>query len=91
MKPTGMVRKVDQLGRVVLPIELRRTFELASDDNVEIFVDNEKIILRKYAPACMICGKIKDLIFIQDQKICRDCIEALYYRMYREKYHERGI
>ena len=62
MKSTGIVRKVDELGRVVLPIELRRTLDLAEKDGLEIFVDGSTIILKKYEPACIFCGNAKDII-----------------------------
>lgn len=55
MKSTGIVRKVDELGRIVLPIELRRTLGIEEKDRIEIFVDGESIILRKYQPACIFC------------------------------------
>lgn len=57
MKSTGIVRKLDELGRVVLPIELRRTMDLNIHDTVEIFVEDDKIILKKYHPACIFCGE----------------------------------
>ena len=56
MKSTGIVRKVDELGRVVIPIELRRTLDIEQKDGLEIFVENDRIILRKYEPACVFCG-----------------------------------
>ncbi|MCG8482598.1 MAG: AbrB/MazE/SpoVT family DNA-binding domain-containing protein, partial [Clostridia bacterium] len=56
MKATGIVRKVDELGRVVLPIELRRNLNIEIKDPLEIYVDGEMIILKKYAPACIFCG-----------------------------------
>ena len=56
MKSTGIVRKVDELGRIVLPIEIRRTMNIDKCDAVEIFVDEEKIVLKKYQPACIFCG-----------------------------------
>jgi len=58
MKSTGVVRKVDELGRVVIPIELRRTLGIAEKDALEIYVDHEKIILKKYEPACIFCGML---------------------------------
>ena len=60
MKSTGIVRKLDELGRVVLPIELRRTMDLNIHDTVEIFVEDDKIILKKYHPACIFCGNRSD-------------------------------
>ena len=62
MKSTGIVRKVDELGRVVIPIELRRTLGIAEKDALEIYVDDEKIILKKYKPnmTCHITGEVSD-------------------------------
>lgn len=69
MKSTGIVRKVDNLGRFVLPIELRRMFEIAPDDNLEIFIDKNIIILKKYMPDCMVCGETKnDMILLAAPK-----------------------
>ena len=62
MKSTGIVRKVDELGRIVLPIELRRTLGIEEKDRIEIFVEGESVILRKYQPACIFCDNSKDLI-----------------------------
>ena len=62
MKSTGIVRKVDELGRIVLPIELSRTLGIEEKDRIEIFVDGESIILRKYQPACIFCDNAKDII-----------------------------
>lgn len=62
MKSTGVVRKVDELGRIVIPIELRRTMGIEEKDALEIYVDNEKIILKKYEPACIFCGNAEEVI-----------------------------
>ena len=77
MKATGIVRKVDELGRIVLPIELRRTLDIEVRDPLEIYVDEESIILKKYAPACIICGEVDALVEYRGKKICRKCIETL--------------
>lgn len=77
MKSTGMVRKVDELGRIVLPIELRRTLGIEEKDRIEIFVDGESIILRKYQPACIFCDNAKDIINYKGKNICPDCIRAM--------------
>ena len=77
MKSTGIVRKVDELGRIVLPIELRRTLGIEEKDRIEIFVDGESIILRKYQPACIFCDNAKDIINYKGKNICPDCIRAL--------------
>ena len=77
MKSTGIVRKVDELGRIVLPIELRRTLGIEENDRIEIFVDGESIILRKYQPACIFCDNAKDIINYKGKNICPDCIRAM--------------
>lgn len=77
MKSTGIVRKVDELGRIVLPIELRRTLGIEEKDRIEIFVDGESIILRKYQPACIFCDNAKDIVNYKGKNICPDCIRAM--------------
>lgn len=77
MKSTGIVRKVDELGRIVLPIELRRTLGIEEKDRIEIFVEGESIILRKYQPACIFCDNAKDIINYKGKNICPDCIRAM--------------
>ncbi len=77
MKSTGIVRKVDELGRVVLPIELRRTLNIAEKDALEIYVDGESIILKKYEPACIFCSNAKDVIVYKGKNICSSCKEEL--------------
>ncbi len=77
MKSTGIVRKVDELGRVVIPIELRRTLEIAEKDALEIYVDGEQIVLKKYAPACIFCGQAKDVEVFKGKNICPGCLEEL--------------
>ena len=77
MKSTGIVRKVDELGRIVLPIELRRTLGIEEKDRIEIFVDGESIILRKYQPACIFCDNAKDIINYKGKNICPDCNRAM--------------
>lgn len=73
MKSTGIVRKVDELGRVVIPIELRRTMGIDEKDALEIYVDNEKIILKKYEPACIFCGNAVDVQDYRGKRVCKDC------------------
>lgn len=77
MKATGIVRKVDELGRVVLPIELRRTLGIEVRDPLEIYVDSEGIMLKKYAPSCIFCNESDNLVEYKGKKICRECIEKL--------------
>ncbi|MBR0355396.1 MAG: AbrB/MazE/SpoVT family DNA-binding domain-containing protein [Oscillospiraceae bacterium] len=77
MKSTGIVRKVDELGRIVLPIEMRRTLDIAEKDALEIYVDGDNIILRKYQPACIFCDNMKNVVSFQGKNICPDCLEKL--------------
>lgn len=77
MKATGVVRKVDELGRIVLPIELRRTLNINIKDSLEIFVDGEDIILRPYRPCCIFCGKAKEIKTFMGKKVCSDCIKSI--------------
>ena len=77
MKSTGIVRKVDELGRIVLPIELRRTLEIAERDSLEIYVEGSTIILKKYEPACIFCGDAKDVINYRGRNICRTCLDEM--------------
>lgn len=77
MKSTGIVRKVDELGRVVLPIELRRNLNIQEKDSLEIFVDDEKIILKKYEPADIFNGSMDDLIDYKGKKISKGTIYEL--------------
>ena len=77
MKSTGIVRKMDNLGRIVIPIELRRTLEIAERDSVEIYVEDDRIILKKYEPACIFCGDANDVIHYKGKNICRKCLQAM--------------
>lgn len=74
MKSTGIVRKVDELGRVVLPIELRRNLNINEKDALEIFVDDEKVILKKYEPADIFTGSMDDLIDYKGKKVSKASI-----------------
>lgn len=73
MKATGIVRKLDNLGRIVVPKELRNVLGIEPGDPVEIFTDGGDIILRKYAPGCVFCGESKDTLQLNDKLICRKC------------------
>ncbi len=77
MKSTGIVRKVDELGRIVLPIELRRTLDIAEKDSLEIYVDDNSIVLKKYEPTCIFCGNSKDVITFKGKNICPACLSEL--------------
>lgn len=77
MKATGIVRPVDPLGRVVIPVELRRTLNIKTDDSLEVFVDGDYIMLKKYEPACIFCGNAKDVENIHGKNVCRNCLEEM--------------
>ena len=77
MKSTGIIRKVDELGRIVLPIELRRTLDIGERDELEIYMESDRIILQKYEPACIFCGNPDDLVAYNGKNICRTCIQKM--------------
>ncbi|NLB53526.1 MAG: AbrB/MazE/SpoVT family DNA-binding domain-containing protein [Syntrophomonadaceae bacterium] len=77
LKSTGVVRKVDELGRIVIPIELRRTMGIEEKDALEIYVDSEKIVLKKYEPACIFCTNAEDVINYKGKNICKSCLTQL--------------
>lgn len=77
MKATGIVRKLDTLGRIVIPMELRKIFDLDIGDPIEIFVEGSDIILRKYQPACIFCSDATDVVSIRGKNICRKCLDDI--------------
>lgn len=77
MKSTGIVRKVDELGRIVIPKELRRTLNIEEGDGLEIYTEGEQIILKKYAPACIFCKEAKEVINYKGKNICKICLKEL--------------
>lgn len=77
MKSTGMVRKIDELGRVVIPMEMRRSMNIEDGDAFEIFVDGDRIVLSKYAPLCLFCGGGDELVEYCGKKICKSCRQEI--------------
>ncbi|WP_044973413.1 AbrB/MazE/SpoVT family DNA-binding domain-containing protein [Ruminococcus sp. HUN007] len=77
MKSTGIVRKIDELGRIVLPKELRRTLGLNDRESVEIYVDQDAIILKKFKSTCVLCGDNEDLLDFKGKSICQKCMNEL--------------
>lgn len=77
MKSTGIVRKVDELGRIVLPIELRRTLDISEKDTLEIYVEGSAIVLRKYRPSCIFCDSTRDVFQFKGKNLCSLCLKEL--------------
>jgi len=77
MKSTGIVRKIDDLGRMVIPKELRNTMDINVKDPMEIYVEGEKIILKKYEPGCIFCDNIEDIKEFKGKNVCSDCISNI--------------
>lgn len=77
MKATGIVRKVDELGRIVLPIEMRRTLDIAERDALEIYVEGSSVILKKYKPSCIFCDSTKEVTEFKGKNICPRCLKDL--------------
>ena len=77
MKSTGVVRRMDDLGRIVLPKELRKSLGIEVKDPIEIFTDEDRIILQKYQPSCIFCNNADEVVFFAGKRICRTCLEKL--------------
>ena len=77
MKATGIVRKIDALGRVVIPKELRDKMYIEDGDPLEIFVENDAIVIQKYAAVCVFCGSGEDLTHFKGRNVCRACAASI--------------
>jgi transcriptional pleiotropic regulator of transition state genes len=77
MKSTGIIRRVDELGRVVIPIEIRNKLNIFEKDPVEIYVDGSSIILKKYEPNCIFCGNTDHLVEYKNKLVCNKCANQL--------------
>lgn len=77
LKATGIVRKVDELGRIVLPIEMRRTLDIAERDALEIYVEGSSVILKKYKPNCIFCDGTKDVSTFKGKSVCAKCLKEI--------------
>lgn len=75
MKSTGIVRRIDTLGRIVIPKELRRILGIGEEDPVEIYTEGDLIILRKYNPGCAICGSMIRVRKVEQVSLCSTCVE----------------
>jgi transcriptional pleiotropic regulator of transition state genes len=78
MKSTGVVRKIDELGRIVIPIELRRTMGIDDKDSLEILIEGEKIVLQKYSPGCIFCGDVSEVRYYKGKYICKNCFTEIW-------------
>ncbi len=77
MKSTGIIRRMDELGRVVIPIEIRNQFNIVEKDPIEIYVDGSTIVLKKFEPNCIFCGNTKNLLEFHNKLICKDCSKKI--------------
>lgn len=77
MKSTGIVRKVDELGRIVLPVEMRRTLDITERDELEIYLEKDCIILQKFEESCIFCGSARGLITYRRKVVCQECIKQM--------------
>ena len=77
MKSTGIIRKVDELGRIVLPIELRRTLDIAERDELEIYMEGDRIVLQKFEPSCIFCSSARYLATFRGKNVCQECIRSM--------------
>ena len=77
MKSTGIVRRVDELGRIVLPVELRRTLNINEKDSLEIYVEGASVILAKYEPTCVFCGSSIDVEDFKGKNVCQTCMNEM--------------
>ena len=77
MKATGILRNIDELGRIVLPKELRRALDINERDALEIFTEQDSIILKKYQPSCIFCENMDDVVLFHNKRVCRKCMDAM--------------
>ena len=77
MKSTGIIRRVDELGRVVIPIEIRNQFNIVEKDPIEIYVDGSSIVLKKFEPNCVFCGSTNNLVEYKNKLVCNKCVKKL--------------
>ncbi len=77
VKATGILRRVDEMGRVVIPKELRDSLDLKSEDSIEIFVKNDKIVLQKYEQSCLFCDNSDNTIIYMGKRVCNNCLEEM--------------
>ncbi len=77
MKATGIVREIDDLGRIVIPSEIRKNLDLNRKDPMEIYLDGDMILLKKHMPCCIFCGEANDVILFKGKLVCKDCVREM--------------
>ena len=77
MKLIGIVRRIDELGRVVIPVELRKILDISEKDPVEIFAESDRIVVRKYTPSCLFCGSTNNITSFKNKLICEECLDSM--------------
>lgn len=77
MKATGILRKIDGLGRIVIPMEIRNKLNISENDPLEIHVEGTSIVLKKYEPDCTFCGSSKNVVEFKDKIVCEKCLKEL--------------
>lgn len=77
MKPTGIIKKIDEMGRIVIPKPIRKTINAEIGDSLQFFVDGDSIIVKKYSLSCVFCGSESDLTELNEKHICAECISKL--------------
>ena len=77
MKSTGILRSVDELGRIVLPKSMRQNLEISERDQLEIYTEGDRIILRTYQPSCVFCETSENIVFFNGKRVCSACLEEL--------------
>lgn len=77
MKPAGFILKIDQLGRIVIPKPIRKKYDLELGDSLEIFSEDDGIVMKKYCMSCSFCGNDDDLVKFKDKTICKNCLDEM--------------
>ncbi len=77
MKSTGIIRKIDELGRFVIPMEMRNKLDISSNDSLEIYVEGSTIMLKKYQPDCVFCGSSKNVTPYKGKNVCEKCLNEM--------------
>ena len=77
MKSTGISRNIDELGRIVVPKEMRKALDIKDNDPIEITMEGDRIILRKRVSSCIVCGEENDFVVFKGKKVCKSCLEEI--------------